>query len=219
MSAHPAEASLVVVVADDHPIIREAVAQTLRRALETVEVLEAGTFDEACKLLEARDRVDLVTLDLDMPGMDGFSGLAVLRGRFPRVPVAIVSGTGNGGVMRQAIALGASAFVPKSVAIEAIGEAVRAVLAGQVWLPADIDDEPETALPESARRIAELTPQQMRVLSLVAEGKLNKQIAYEMGIGEQTVKAHMSAVLKKLGANNRTQAVLALRQFTLAGKS
>lgn len=211
-----AEAALTVIVADDHPLVREALAQALRSALNGAEVVGCANLPEALAELQQHEAVDLLVLDLDMPGMDGFSGLAAVRASYPAVPVAIVSSTRDPAVMRRAVDFGAAAFVPKSAALETIASALQAVLDGEVWLPAEAE-EVETATDDFARRVAELTPQQLRVLSLLGEGKLNKQIAHELTVGEATVKAHVTAILKKLNVRSRTQAVILSRRFSLEG--
>ena len=211
-----AEAALTVIVADDHPLVREALAQALRSALNGAAVVGCANLPEALAELQQHEAVDLLVLDLDMPGMDGFSGLAAVRASYPAVPVAIVSSTRDPAVMRRAVDFGAAAFVPKSAALETIASALQAVLDGEVWLPAEAE-EVETATDDFARRVAELTPQQLRVLSLLGEGKLNKQIAHELTVGEATVKAHVTAILKKLNVRSRTQAVILSRRFSLEG--
>ncbi len=211
-----AEAALTVIVADDHPLVREALAQALRSALNGAEVAGCANLPEALAELDRREAVDLLILDLDMPGMDGFSGLAAVRASYPAVPVAIVSSTRDPAVMRRAVEFGAAAFVPKSAALETIASALQAVLDGEVWLPAEAE-EVEAATDDFARRVAELTPQQLRVLNLLGEGKLNKQIAHELTVGEATVKAHVTAILKKLNVRSRTQAVILSRRFSLQG--
>jgi DNA-binding NarL/FixJ family response regulator len=173
-------------------------------------VVEAGSLDELTAALKRHREVDLVLLDLTMPGVQGFSGLLYLRAQFPEIPVVIVSAHEDPSVIRRAIDFGASGFVPKSLDTDQIGSALTAVLAGDTWTPPDIDlsvsDDHETS--ELLRRLASLTPQQVRVLMMVSEGLLNKQIAYELGVSEATVKAHVSAILQKLGVDSRTQAVI-----------
>jgi DNA-binding NarL/FixJ family response regulator len=146
-----------------------------------------------------------------MPGVQGFSGLIYLRAQHPDVPVVIVSANEDPVVIRRAIEFGASGFIPKSLGSDRIGEAIQAVLAGGTWTPPDVElgvsEDMETA--ETMRRLATLTPQQVRVLMMLSEGLLNKQIAYELSVSEATVKAHVSAILQKLGVESRTQAVIA----------
>lgn len=209
------EPALTIIIADDHPLVREALGQALRQAMTGVAIIGASDLDEARAALDAQESVDLLILDLDMPGMDGFSGLASVRASHPAVPVAIVSSTREPAVMRRAIEFGAAAFVPKSAALDTVASALQAVLDGEVWLPAEAGGEDEELPNDFARRIADLTPQQLRVLTLLRQGKLNKQIAHELSVGEATVKAHVTAILKKLGVRSRTQAVIAARHFSI----
>jgi DNA-binding NarL/FixJ family response regulator len=173
--------------------------------------VEADGLDELTATLSAEKDVDLILLDLTMPGVQGFSGLIALRAQHPSVPVVIVSATEEASVIRNAMGFGASGFIPKSMNIATIGAAIEAVLGGDQWTPPDIDltaaEDKETA--DLVRRVGTLTPQQIRVLMMLSEGLLNKQIAYELGVSEATVKAHVSAILDKLGVDSRTQAVIA----------
>ena len=209
-------ASLSFVIADDHPMVRDALASALRSAFPSAAVSFAGSFAETQAALGAAPETDLLILDLDMPGMQGLAGLAGLRAAFPTVPVAIVSATTNPAAMRQAIEMGAVGFIPKLSPSERFLEVIRAVLGGAIWLPPEAGDP---ALDQQDRdiaaRIARLTPQQHRVLWLMAEGKANKLIAYEMQISEPTVKAHVTEILRKLGATSRTQAVIAAQRLAL----
>ena len=197
-----------ILIADDHPLFRGA----LRQALPDVEVAEVGDMEAATALLAddegADDPIDLVLLDLAMPGESGMAGLVSLRARFPQVAVMIVSATDDASTVRRAMQLGASGFVSKSAPIEAIREAVDTVLAGALWFPpvGDVEEDPEVACVLDA--VATLTPQQSRVLAMLTRGLLNKQIAYELSVSEATVKAHVSAVLQKLDVDSRTQAVI-----------
>lgn len=209
------EPALTIIIADDHPLVREALGQALRQAMTGVAIIGASDLDEARAALDGRESVDLLILDLDMPGMDGFSGLASVRASHPAVPVAIVSSTREPALMRRAIEFGAAAFVPKSAALDTVASALQAVLDGEVWLPPEASGEDEDLPNDFARRIADLTPQQLRVLTLLRQGKLNKQIAHELSVGEATVKAHVTAILKKLGVRSRTQAVIAARHFSI----
>ena len=210
------EPGLTIIIADDHPLVRDALGQALCQTMNGVVVIGAGDLAGAQAALDAHDAVDLLILDLDMPGMDGFAGLAAVRASHPAVPVAMVSSTREPAVMRRAIEFGAAAFVPKSAPLETIASALQAVLDGEVWLPPEAAGEEEGAVPDDfARRVAELTPQQFRVLALLAKGRLNKQIAHDLSVGEATVKAHVTAILKKLGVRSRTQAAIAARHFTV----
>jgi len=199
-----------IIIADDHPLFRDALHHALSDALDDLVVDEAGTLEETVAFLSAGDDYDLVLLDLKMPGIQGFSGLMYLRAQYASVPVVIVSAAEEPQTMRTAIEFGASGFIPKSAAIPQLREAVSSVLAGDIWTPpgldlaAGADDE----LSDLAARLSTLTPQQVRVLMMLSEGLLNKQIAYKLSVSEATVKAHVSAILQKLDVDSRTQAVI-----------
>ena len=214
------EAATKIIIADDHPLFREALRRALDTLLPSAEVQECAGLDPLQAALGRSREVDLVLLDLAMPGVQGFSGLIYLRAQFPEIPIVIVSANEDPVVIRRAIEFGASGFIPKSLDLEGIGNAVRTVLSGDVWTPPDIDleggDDRETA--ELVRNLGRLTPQQMRVLMMLSEGLLNKQIAYELGVSEATVKAHVSAILQKLGVDSRTQAVIAAARIGATGR-
>ena len=206
-----------VVIADDHPLFRGALREAVTGLIERADIAEAGTFEDTSKLLEQDDEVDLILLDLTMPGVRGFSGLMYLRAQHPSVPVVVVSANDDPGVIRRCMAFGASGFIPKTLGIEQMREAIKRVLGGGVWTPPDVDlavggDAEGAAL---LARLATLTPQQVRVLMMLSEGLLNKQIAYELSVSEATVKAHVSAILQKLGVESRTQAVIAAAKIEL----
>jgi DNA-binding NarL/FixJ family response regulator len=204
---------LRILIADDHPLMRAALKQAVGRAFEDCAMPEAASYDELRAILAEGAEPDLVLLDLHMPGMSGFIGLMMLRSAHPAIPVIVVSAAEDPTTIQRSLDYGASGFVPKSAPIGEVGEAIQAVLDGQIWVPAGAGvDEDEAVL---AERVVNLTPQQMRVLAGIAEGKLNKQIAYEMSISEQTVKDHVSVILRKLGASNRTQAILLASQLAL----
>jgi DNA-binding NarL/FixJ family response regulator len=200
-----------LLIADDHPLFRGALREAVHGVFGHAEVTEAGTFEEVSEFLERGGRdVDLILLDLSMPGARGFSGLMYLRAQYPSLPVVVVSANDDPAVIRRCMEFGASGFIPKTLGIEALRAAVAHVLQGEVWTPPDVDltrqSEAETA---AIARLATLTPQQVRVLMMLSAGLLNKQIAYELGVSEATVKAHVSAILQKLGVESRTQAVIA----------
>ncbi|HTJ01325.1 MAG TPA: response regulator transcription factor [Methylovirgula sp.] len=200
-----------IIIADDHPLVRGALRQAVEGAFQQANVTETSDFDALIAALGAQAETDLVLLDLSMPGMQGFSGLIYLRGQYPSVPVVVVSANDNRGVMRRCMQLGAAGFIPKTTSLDAMTGAIATVLAGGVWLPPDLDPDVESdpTTTDILRRLASLTPQQMRVLMMLSEGLLNKQIAYELSVSEATIKAHVSAILQKLKVDSRTQAVIA----------
>jgi DNA-binding NarL/FixJ family response regulator len=200
-----------ILIADDHPLILGALRHALTGAIDSAEIFEARDLESLSAALDATPDMDLVLLDLAMPGVRGFSGLIYLRAQHASVPVVVVSANRDPAVMRSCIDLGAAGYIPKSLDLETMRAAVRAVLEGGRWIPPDLDlaaaADPGASL--ALRRLSSLTPQQVRVLMMLSEGLLNKQIAYELSVSEATVKAHVSAILKKLGVDSRTQAVIA----------
>jgi DNA-binding NarL/FixJ family response regulator len=200
-----------LVIADDHPLFRGALREAVTGLFERMDIAEAGTFNEVAELLERGSDVDLVLLDLTMPGVRGFSGLMYLRAQYPSVPVIVVSANDDPAAIRRCMEFGASGFIPKTLGVEEMRTAISRILGGGVWTPPDVDlsagSDSETAA--LMARMATLTPQQVRVLMMLSEGLLNKQIAYQLGVSEATVKAHVSAILQKLGVESRTQAVIA----------
>jgi DNA-binding NarL/FixJ family response regulator len=200
-----------LLIADDHPLFRGALREAVNGLFSRAEIGEAGTFDEVTERLERDSDVDLVLLDLSMPGARGFSGLMYLRAQYPGLPIVVVSANDDPAVIRRCMEFGASGFIPKTLGVEALRAAIARVLAGEVWTPPDVDlardaDDEGAAM---IARLSTLTPQQVRVLMMLSGGLLNKQIAYELGVSEATVKAHVSAILQKLGVESRTQAVIA----------
>lgn len=200
-----------LVIADDHPLFRGALREAVAGLLEPVDIAEAGTFDDVVVLLDRAGDIDLVLLDLAMPGVRGFSGLMYIRAQYPSVPVIVVSANDDPAAIRRCMEFGASGFIPKTLSVEAMRAAISRILGGGVWTPSDVDlsagSDAETAA--LMARMATLTPQQVRVLMMLSEGLLNKQIAYQLSVSEATVKAHVSAILQKLGVESRTQAVIA----------
>ena len=200
-----------LLIADDHPLVRGALREAVTGLFGRADVAEAGTFEEVSDVLERGGDIDLILLDLSMPGVRGFSGLMYLRAQYPSLPIVVVSANDDPTVIRRCMEFGASGFIPKTLGIEAMRAAVARVLQGEVWTPPDVDltrpSDAETAA--LIARLSTLTPQQVRVLMMLSGGLLNKQIAYELGVSEATVKAHVSAILQKLGVESRTQAVIA----------
>jgi DNA-binding NarL/FixJ family response regulator len=207
------------IIVDDHPLFRGALSQALGNAFPVAQVLEAGSLDELTEQLAVAGDTDLILLDLSMPGVHGLSGLLYLRAQHPEVPVAIVSASDDPSTIRQCIDCGASGFIPKSQPVEGIRNAVRKIMDGEVWLPADVDlsNVPGGETAELVSRMSTLTPQQVRVLMMLGEGLLNKQIAFKLGVSEATIKAHVSAILQKLGVDSRTQAVIAINKIGTSG--
>jgi DNA-binding NarL/FixJ family response regulator len=203
------------VIADDHPLFRGALKQALSGLEGVRTILEAGDFETAKTIVSANEDADLVLLDLTMPGASGLSGLISLRAIHSGVPVVVVSAHDDPETIRRALELGASGFISKSASMEDIRSAVRTVLSGGIAAPAGIDlgVERDPEISDLIRRLQSLTPQQTRVLGMLAEGLLNKQIAYELSVSEATIKAHVSAVLQKLGVDSRTQAVILLSRI------
>ena len=203
------------VIADDHPLFRGALKQALAGIADVATILEAGDFEATKALVAANEDVDLVLLDLSMPGASGLSGLISLRGIHSAVPMVVVSAHDDAETIRRALELGASGFISKSASMEEIRAAVTTVLSGGITAPVGIDlgVERDPEISDLIKRLQSLTPQQARVLGMLAEGLLNKQIAYELGVSEATIKAHVSAVLQKLGVDSRTQAVILLSKI------
>lgn len=195
-----------IVLADDHPLFRAALAAAVKRIAPDREITETSSLAETEEALESRS-AELVCLDLHMEDSSGFIGLAELRRAHPGVPVVVISASQSPGIAARAVEFGASGFIPKTAGMDTLCEALASILEGEVWLPDGADDGDDEAV-EAAAKIAQLTPAQMRVLSGLAEGRLNKQIAYDMSISEATVKAHVTAIFRKLDVINRTQAVL-----------
>ncbi len=205
-----------LVIADDHPLFRDALRQAVASVVTSAKIDETGSFDELTALLEQDSDVDLILLDLTMPGISGFSGLIYLRAQYPAIPVVIVSASDDGGTIRRSLDFGASGFIPKRFGVDTLRDAVVKVMEGDVWVPPDTDLTSATD-PDMTRlrdRLVTLTPQQVRVLMMLSEGLLNKQIAYELGVSEATIKAHVSAILQKLGVESRTQAVIAAAKIS-----
>ena len=198
-----------IIIVDDHPLFRAALRQTLEGRDSDMVFEEAGDIEGLSAALEANRDCDLVLLDLNMPGVRGFSGLLLLRAQFPEVPVMIVSAVEDTSVIRRCFDLGASGLLSKSESAARIRESIDTILAGGLWVPEGVSLDGQDEQTEVLARLATLTPQQIRVLMMLSDGLMNKQIAYELSISEATVKAHVSAILQKLSVDSRTQAVIA----------
>ncbi|GAB3034002.1 response regulator [Bowmanella dokdonensis] len=204
------------IIADDHPLFRSAMKQAVLSALGG-EILETANLGDTLKMLETQASVELVFLDLNMPGNQGLTGLTCIRNAFPSVQVLIVSAEEDPDIIRRAMDFGASGYIPKSAPLERIEQAVTQVLDGEPWLPDDLQNLVGQSVDRENRQFAEklalLTPHQFKVLCMLADGLLNKQIAYEMDVQETTIKQHVSAILRKLQVINRTQAGVLFKRF------
>src|ERR1700679_3033302 len=209
-------ASTHLVIADDHPLFRDALRQAVAGVMTSSTIDEAGSFDELTAMLERGSEIALILVGLAMPGMSGFSGLIYLRAQYPAIPVVIVSASDDVGTIRRSLDFGASGFIPKRFGVETLRDAILKVMEGDVWVPPETDlssaDDPE--MTRLRDRLVALTPQQVRVLMMLSEGLLNKQIAYELGVSEANIKPHVSSILQKLGVDSRTQAVIAAAKIT-----
>lgn len=197
-----------IVVADDHPLFRAALRSAVDKAAPGAVVEECASLADARAAL-AGDPVDLLLLDLKLSDSEGMAGLSAIRAEYPAVPVAVVSASEESVVVRRALALGASGFIPKSAGLPQMVEAIAAILAGESWAPETPQGEGDDLL----SRIASLTPSQLRILEGLKAGRLNKQIAFDLGVSEATIKAHLTSVFRKLGVHNRTQAVILAKQL------
>ncbi|OJU88303.1 response regulator transcription factor [Shinella sp. PSBB067] len=210
--------ALTIIIADDHPLFRGALKQALTGMAGDPDIVEAGDFEAARKAASDHPNADLLLLDLAMPGVSGLSGLISLRAEFQSLPVVIVSASDDPATIRRALDLGASGFISKSASIEDIREGIGSVLDGNIYTPGGYvrGAEQDSEVADLIARLRTLTPQQSRVLAMLAEGLLNKQIAYELGVSEATIKAHVSAILLKLNVDSRTQAVIQLGKIGAA---
>lgn len=207
------------IVADDHPLFREALIHAIRNCVDDAQIIEADSLDTLQVVVADNPEADLLLLDLNMPGVSGFSALAYIRSNHESLPTVIVSAMDDPAVIRRSIQHGASGFIPKSSAIGTLESGIRAVLDGEIWVPDNIDlqdDRLDTEEAGIAAALSSLTPHQFRVLMMLGEGLLNKQIAFQLGVSEATIKAHVTAILRKMKVNNRTQAVLAVQQLRIS---
>jgi len=210
-----------LLIADDHPLFRAALRQAAADAVDALQVREADSLDSVLAALDAEPGIDLILLDLHMPGNHGLAGLAAIRAQHPGVAVIVVSANDDPRVVRRALDHGAAGYLPKSAGLDDLRDAIRSVMACEQWLPASLHAavmRAQSSADDSAlaARLASLSPQQFRVLALVAEGLLNKQIADRLDVQERTVKAHLSAIFDRLGVRNRTQAGVVLRELELS---
>lgn len=206
------------LVADDHPIVREALMNALGPHFDSLTFVQSNSLDSTLQALQQHCDIDLVLLDLQMPGCEFSSGVMRVNQDFPKVPIAVISANDSPQIVAMSIGFGAKGFIPKATPTEQIVEAINTILAGGKWLPIEMSDQVNAISEEQlelAKKVAEITPKQFEVLKLVQEGLLNKQIASDLNITEATVKAHISAVFRKLQVNTRTQAVLVMEKLQL----
>lgn len=203
-----------ILIIDDHPLVRDGLRSVISISFDNCQIFEAASMDDALATLEKQSNFDLVLLDLHIPDVRRLDGLRLLRARFPILPVVMVSGAFDSAIVQEALAAGAAGFIPKSMKRSAIVEALHRIVAGEIFLPETVDDvlaeHPERS--DIMRRIDSLTPQQKVVLNHLVNGRLNKQIAHDLGVSMTTIKAHVSAILQKLGVLSRTQAVIKANQ-------
>lgn len=208
-----------VLIIDDHPLVRDGLRSVIAISFDNIEILEAASMGEAVALLEKQDNFDLILLDLNIPDVRRLDGLKLLRQRFPILPVVMVSGAFDRAIVQDALAAGAAGFIPKSLKRSGIVDALHRIVAGEIYLPETMGEVPPPSVEEDdiVRRIDSLTPQQKTVLGHLVRGRLNKQIAHDLGVSMTTIKAHVSAILQKLGVLSRTQAVIKANRVGFSG--
>ena len=212
-----------ILIADDHPLFREAIHNVITDGFPGSEVMETADLDSAVLLTQVHDDLDLILLDLNMPGMHGLNGLITLRNEAPTIPVVIVSAEQDKQIVLQAITYGAVGFITKSSPRAQMTEAIEQILNGQVYLPSDIIRTQKSTTRRNhdapsfpPELLQALTRKQLLVLERMTKGESNKQIAYHLEIAETTVKAHVSAILHKLNVHNRVQAILSAGDIDFA---
>ncbi len=206
-----------IIIADDHPLFRQALLGTLKPKLNYIYWLEAATISELERQLQENSDSDLLLLDLNIPGAHGFSTLIYVRNHFPQIPVVVISAHEDNVTISKAMKYGAAGFIPKSTPGDDIFSAIMTVLSGEIWLPTLFKHSKEDHENcDISSRVASLTQQQYRILMMFAQGLLNKQIAYDLHVSEATIKAHATAIFRKLDVRNRTQAVIAIAQLDLS---
>jgi DNA-binding NarL/FixJ family response regulator len=209
-----------LIIADDHPLFRAALREVVGRQIPGAKVIEVSSLDALQAAIANHPDSDMILLDLRMPGARGLSSLLYLRAEYPAVPIVVVSATEEASVVQRALDFGASGFIPKSSSIETIGDSLRTVLDGGICAPhlPDRRSQAEEQDRELARRLSTLTPQQLKVLVMLAEGHSNKHIAAHLAITEATVKAHITGILRKLGIERRTQAAVLAQRLVQTGE-
>ncbi|PMJ49327.1 response regulator transcription factor [Vibrio splendidus] len=206
------DSTYTIIIADDHPLFRNALFQSVHMAISGANLLEADSLDALLTLLKKEDEPDLLLLDLKMPGANGMSGLIQLRAEYPDLPIVVISASEDASVVTQVKSHGAFGFIPKSSDMRELVSALNQVLNGDPFFPEELITN-NAACSDLAEKLSTLTPQQYKVLGMLSDGLLNKQIAYELNVSEATIKAHMTAIFRKLDVKNRTQAVILLQEI------
>lgn len=209
------------LIVDDHPLFREALESAICLVNPQAEILQAASIDDALTVLAARQGIDLILLDLSMPRTTGLSGVLRVRNAFPKIPVVIISGYEDHRIVSGVLALGVSGYIPKSISKRELANSISEVLRGSIYLPETYRDvaterRQKTSDRDLLMRLRNLTPQQLRVLDLIREGLQNKQISYELGISETTVKVHVSDILRKLKVFSRTKAIIEVSRINFS---
>lgn len=207
--------SMKIILADDHPLFRQALTITLKANFSNAEIFEAQTIPELEQHLAQEQGADLLLLDLDIPGAQGFNSLINVRRSYPELGVVIISGYEDKETIYKAMNHGAAGFIPKSTPVPEMLLAIKEVLTGKLWTPDGEFNAEAQHIVTADDKIASLTPKQRKILLMFADGLLNKQIAYELGLSESTIKSHASTIFLKLGVRNRTQAVIVLNEVQL----
>jgi len=206
--------NMKIILADDHPLFRQALTLTLKSHFSDAEIFDAQTIPELEQHLQTVNDADLLLLDLDIPGAQGFNSLITIRRMYPNLGVVIISGFEDKETIHKSMSFGAAGFIPKSTPVSDMVLAIKEVVNGKLWTPdGEFNGHAKTSIAED--KIASLTPKQHKILLMFADGLLNKQIAYELGLSESTVKSHASTIFLKLGVRNRTQAVIVLNELQL----
>lgn len=204
----------MILIADDHPLFRNALCQSIRMGIHDAHLFEADSLESLLKKLKQESDIDLLLLDLKMPDANGISGLLQLRQQYPELPIVVISASEEAVTIHQVNACGALGFIPKSSEMHVLINALKQVLAGNTYFPQTDNETQSDETHLLLKRIASLTPQQCKVLYMLNDGLLNKQIAHELAVSEATIKAHMTAIFRKLKVRNRTQAVILLQQVS-----
>jgi len=215
-SADSGGAEFGFLIVDDHPLFREALHYAVSATYPDAEIRECASLAEALEALDQYPNFDLALLDLKIPDANGFDGLLKLRTHYPRLPIVVVSGHEDREIVKTALSYGIGGFIPKSTRKDELTAAIRSVMEGNVFVPEGFQDTDEKiggAVTNSGTDIASFTPQQLKVIGMIRDGLLNKQIAYELNVSETTVKAHVSKILRKLGVTNRTQAAMEIEKL------